>query len=230
MEEIKNDFINNVSHEFKTPISSISVCSEVLMNDDFSKDSERLKQYAQIIQHENNKLKNLIESALISSIYSSGNVGLNRKEINVHDLLHSIIENFKLQVEQRGGKISQFFNALKDEIYADEIHITNIFVKIMDNALKYSKQNPEIIVSTVNKNEYIIVSIQDHGVGIDKKNMKHIFKQFYRVSSGDKHDVKGYGLGLSYVKQFVELHGGHVYLTSQLNKGTTFFIELPYKH
>lgn len=225
--EIKNDFINNMTHELKTPISTIALSCEVLTSDDILDDKERLRNYAQIIKKENLQLQNLVESVLAASVYDKKTILLQKREVDVHKVLQTLADRFEVKLKNKNGKIIYVLNAEKHIIYGDEMHITNIFMNIVDNALKYTIENPLITISTSNKNSHIIVSVKDNGIGMDKKYLNLIYDKFYRITSGNIHNTKGFGLGLSYVKRFVNLHHGSIYAKSELNKGSEFIVEFP---
>lgn len=227
LSEIKNDFINNMTHELKTPISTISLASQMLKDNSIPAAVKNLDQISLIIENESKRLGFHVEKVLQMAIIDKGGLELKQKNLNVHDLLNHILINTKLKVKNRNGKLSYKLNASKTKIYADELHISNVFGNLLDNAIKYSKNAPEIEVSTKNRNGHIIISIKDNGIGIKRENQKKIFEQFYRVPTGNVHDVKGFGLGLSYVRKIVVQHKGIIKLTSEAGKGSQFDIYLP---
>lgn len=229
LSEMKTDFINNMTHELKTPISTISIAAEMLLKEDIYRSEAKTKKYIGVIMNENNRLKNQVEVVLQSAILDKGDIKLRLKETDVHRLLKKIIENFELQMHESSGAIDVRLDALNFTISADRMHLSNVFSNLIDNAVKYSMSAPQITIKTVSKTNGIIVSVSDKGMGISKENQSLIFKNLYRVHTGNIHDVKGFGIGLFYVKKIVELHGGQISLSSEVNKGSTFEVFLPFK-
>jgi two-component system phosphate regulon sensor histidine kinase PhoR len=228
--DMKNDFINNMTHEFKTPISTISLACEALGDKDIIKSESLYENYINVINEENQRLGNMAERILQSALLEKGQIILKMEEFDVHEIISEAINNILLQVEKKGGKIKTFFNAQSHHLYADKIHFTNVIFNLLDNANKYTLGIPEINISTENSYSGILISVKDNGPGISKANQKKIFEKLYRIPSGNIHNVKGFGLGLSYVKTIVEQHGGKITLESELNKGTNFIIYLPLNH
>ncbi len=222
LSEIKNDFVNNMTHEFKTPISTIALASNVLMRDDIIQQPEKLKHYATIIQEENKRLKSQVESVLQVSQIESQKLQLNLTTVDVHALLEKVIKNFEPRLAEIDGHITLSLHAARHFILADEVHLTNIFYNLLDNAIKYCDKVPDIQVSTLNKHKGIEISVKDNGKGISRDAHKMIFQKFFRVPSGNLHDVKGFGLGLFYVKNMMKLHKGKIALHSVPNTGSTF--------
>jgi two-component system phosphate regulon sensor histidine kinase PhoR len=227
LSEIKNDFISNMTHEFKTPISTISLACEVLNDKTVDKSPERLIKYVKMIGDENKRLSLLVENILQTAILDKGKFNLKIQSINIHNLIEHTITNIKLQVENKEGEISTELNATSFIINADRVHITNILFNLIDNALKYTQGKPNIVIRTKNDNEGIFISVKDNGIGISKENQKRIFDTMYRVPTGNIHNVKGFGLGLSYVKAVVEKHNGSINVTSELGNGSTFTLYIP---
>ncbi|MBN2172890.1 MAG: HAMP domain-containing histidine kinase [Bacteroidales bacterium] len=227
LSEIKTDFVNNMTHEFKTPISTISVSSEILTKDSVLKEPDKIKKYAKIIYDENNRLKNQVERVLQIAILDKDDYKLMIKELNVHELINECIENFRVQVTEKGGSLITHLNATRFNINADWDHLTNIIISLLDNANKYSPEKPEIDVFTVNENGKLNIYVDDKGIGISRENQKDIFKKFHRLQAGDIHDVKGFGIGLFYVKTMVEKMGGNIDLKSELNNGSRFILSFP---
>jgi two-component system phosphate regulon sensor histidine kinase PhoR len=227
--DIKNDFISNMTHEFKTPISTIALAGEMLSDTSVSKTPEKLERFTKMIRDENKRLGVLVESILQTAVLDKGDFKLQRTEFDLHEVIQSALEKIHLQVDQKSGKLTANLSAKKSEVFADKVHITNIVFNLLDNALKYSKEIPDITISTENISEGILLSVQDSGIGISKENAKKVFDQFYRVSTGNVHNIKGFGLGLSYVKAIVLKHGGQISVESELNKGSTFKIYLPFQ-
>lgn len=226
---IKNDFISNMTHEFKTPISTISLASEMLSDQSISQTPDKQNRYLKMIRDENKRLSVLVESILQTSILDKGEFKLKLTELDIHDIINTAINNTHLLISQRGGVINTSLMAQKFKIQGDKVHLTNIVFNLIDNAIKYTQGVPEITVKTENIEESIRISVKDNGIGISKENQRKIFDKFYRVPTGNVHNVKGFGLGLSYVLAVVEKHGGLVDVQSELGKGSTFIITLPFK-
>lgn len=224
---IKNDFINNMTHEFKTPISTISLASEMLGDDSISQTPEKRQRYLKMIRDENKRLSVLVESILQTSILDKGEFKLKLSEVDVHDIINTAINNTHLLITQRQGVVNTSLKAQKFKLQADKVHLTNIIFNLIDNAIKYSKETPEITISTYNTAEGIMIQVKDNGIGISKENQRKIFDKFYRVPTGNVHNVKGFGLGLSYVLAVVLKHKGTISVYSELGKGSTFNVHLP---
>jgi len=227
LSDIKNDFINNMTHELKTPISTVSLASEMLGDSTIEKSKDQINHYTRIIREENQRLGLLVENILQTAVLDKGEFKLRPQEVDVHEIIDRAISNIRLQVEKREGEIHLEKNAKENILYADRIHLTNIIYNLVDNALKYSEQKPAIKITTENTNGGIQISVSDNGIGISKENQKKIFETFYRVPTGNIHNVKGFGLGLSYVKTAVEKHGGTINVESEITKGSTFKIFIP---
>lgn len=230
LSEMKTDFVNNMTHEFKTPISTISLASEMLLNRNVYESPSKTKKYAHVILDENIRLQNQVERVLQIAILDKGEARLKPKEIDLHKLISRNITNFNLIVSKRRGKLNYRPEADNTNIIADKVHLTNIISNLMDNANKFSPEKPNITVSTKNVDHGIQVSVEDRGIGISKENQKQIFKKLYRVPTGNLHDTKGFGLGLYYVKTIIEAHGGHIELDSELGKGSRFTFFLPFRN
>jgi two-component system phosphate regulon sensor histidine kinase PhoR len=227
LSEIKNDFISNMTHEFKTPISTISLACDVLNDKSISKTEEKTAKYLRMINDENKRLSSLVENILQTAILDKGQLVLSFQKVNIHSIIEETINNIRLQVESKEGEITKELNAFFYEIYADKIHITNIIFNLIDNALKYTVSVPQIKIITYNNDSGIFIAVKDNGIGISKENQQKVFEAMYRVPTGNVHNVKGFGLGLSYVKAIVEKHGGNISVESELNKGSTFTVYLP---
>ncbi|MDZ7716367.1 MAG: HAMP domain-containing sensor histidine kinase [Balneolaceae bacterium] len=227
LSEMKNDFINNMTHEFKTPIFSISLASKTLRNSEEIQKSQKLKKYLNLISDENDRLKSQVDKVLQMALLGSQDADLEKEQVDLHKLIKKAASNFDLQLSERGGAINLHLNAEKHIVYADKTHVSNIINNLLDNAMKYTKEEPEITISTTDKNGGISFSINDNGIGMDAETKKHLFDKFYRAQTGNIHEQKGFGLGLSYVKNIVEAHEGWIKLKSKLNKGSTFTIFLP---
>lgn len=216
------DFINNMTHEFKTPISTISLTSETLSNPRILNDPGKLQQYGQIIRDESQRMRQQVEKILQMAALEEGDLELNLARVDVHDLIREAVEKFALKVQQRQGKIETDLTAVESIIHADAVHLSNIIHNLLDNALKYTKDSPEIRIRTENDGSSLKIMIQDNGIGISPADQKQVFEKYFRVPTGNVHDVKGFGLGLSYVKLIVEAHGGEVGVKSELGKGSMF--------
>lgn len=224
---IKNDFINNMTHEFKTPIATISLAAQMLKDGAVQQTPETIGHIAGIIRDESKRLTFQVEKVLQTALFTETRMKLKLKNVNLNEIIESLLTKFSLRVEDKGGQLFGHLDAERDEIVADEVHITNVFSNLLDNAIKYCVKAPDISVYTRNKGDEIIISVIDNGIGIAAKEQKLIFERFYRVSTGNLHDVKGFGLGLSYVKKIIEAHSGRIEVESALDKGSRFDIILP---
>jgi len=221
LSEIKNDFINNMTHELKTPISTISLSSELLMRLE-SDDFEKVNKYAGIIFKENKRLEQQVERVLNVAKLDKDQVTLDKELFNFHELLQEVKDNFQLHQLNKGGQINLELEATNYQIQADPVHITNVIYNLLDNAVKYCDEKPIIIIKTSNDRNVLKIEIIDNGIGIKKENHRDIFKKFYRVPTGNIHNVKGFGLGLYYVKLIMDAHQGKIEVKSALGKGTAF--------
>jgi len=227
LSEVITDFINNMTHELKTPIATISLSSEMIMRLD-TDDLEKAKKYAGIIFKENKRLETQVERVLNISTLDTENTTLNKKSLDFHELLVEVKDTFDFNQLANGGKILIENNASVFTIQADPIHITNVVYNLLDNAVKYCTTKPFISITTKNERNYLVIEIKDNGIGIRKEDLKMIFDKFYRVSTGNIHDIKGFGLGLFYVKLIINEHNGSIDVKSKLGEGSTFTIKLPY--
>lgn len=228
LSEIQKDFINNMTHEFKTPISTISVSTEVLINPKIIDNPERLHSYATIIQTEINRLKTQVDRVLQIATLDDEQIALKKEAFDVHAVIHQIKDSLLPEVEQLNGTFALDIKAAKSTIKADKLHITNVLYNLFDNAIKYCGSSPpDITISTINKDDQLIIEIHDKGIGIAKSDQHKIFGKFYRVPKGDLHDVKGFGLGLYYVTLMLKAHNGTISLFSSQNNGSTFTVRLP---
>ena len=227
--EIKNDFINNMTHELKTPISTVSLACEALADPELGNIESVKNRYIGIINAENKRLGLLVEEVLQSAVLDKGDFKLKREELDMHVVINDVIDKFSIQVKERSGEIKPRLEASKSLVEADRNHLTNVIYNLLDNAVKYSKDSPVIEITTKNDANFITIGVKDSGIGISPENLKKVFDKLYRVPTGNVHNVKGFGLGLSYVKIICERHGGRVYVDSELGEGSTFYIELPLK-
>ena len=227
--EIKNDFINNMTHELKTPIASISLAAQMMNDESVAKSEQMTKHLSSVITDESKRLRFLVEKVLQMSMFDKKSVVFKKKELDLNEMVEQIAQTFTLRVEHTGGKIYTEIEAIDSAIFVDEVHFQNAITNLMDNAVKYRKQEEplDIYIRTWNDEQKLYLSIRDTGQGIKKENLKKIFDKFYRVHTGNKHDVKGFGLGLAYVKKVIDLHQGEIKAESEVGKGTKFTISLP---
>ena len=228
LSEIKSDFINNMTHEFKTPIATISLAVDSINNPKVIKEKKNILYYTRIIKEENQRMNSQVENVLQMSLIDKKDMELNKQMTDIHELIIKAIKNINLQIEQRKGKIEVFLEAENFHFLLDKIHFTNVLFNLLDNANKYSTISPTIIVRTKNNNNGIIISVEDNGIGMSKETQNKIFDKFYRVSTGNIHNVKGFGLGLSYVKAIVNACKGNITVKSEQGKGSKFEIFLPF--
>ena len=225
--EIRNDFINNMTHELKTPITTISLASQMLSDKTIPEGEKNAESLSEIISDESTKLKYLIDRVLQMAIFERESIKFNMNNLNIHELIDKAATHFELQIKNDQGKIYKNFEAVNATVNADETHFSNVISNLIDNAIKYSHEKPDIIISTCNIKAGIEIIVSDKGIGMSKEELKRIFEKFYRVPSGNTHNVKGFGLGLSYVHKVVEEHHGTIKVESSPNKGTTFKIIIP---
>lgn len=227
--EIKNDFINNMTHELKTPIASISLAAQMLNDNSVGKSPAMLSHLGGVINDESKRLRFLVEKVLQMSMFDRKKAVFKKKELDLNEMVENIANSFTLRVEHTGGKIYTEIEAIDSAIYVDEMHFQNVIFNLLDNAVKYRKQDMplDIYMKTWNDDLHLYLSIRDTGMGIKKENLKKIFEKFYRVHTGNLHDAKGFGLGLAYVKKIIDLHKGTIHVESEFGKGTKFTITLP---
>lgn len=225
--DIKTDFINNMTHEFKTPIATISLASASMYNHKILHSKEKILYFASKIQDANKRMNTLIENVLQIALLDKNELVINKKTVNIHELLIHIIENMNIQVEKRNGCITTKFQAESTGITVDEMHFSNVIYNLLDNAIKYSVDAPEITIGTENKNHRLKISVTDKGMGMSKDVQKKIFDKFYRATTGNIHNIKGFGLGLSYVKAIVDAHSGTIEVQSEKGKGSVFTLYIP---
>jgi two-component system, OmpR family, phosphate regulon sensor histidine kinase PhoR len=231
LSEIKNDFINNMTHEFKTPLATISLAVDALRNEKVVSDKEKMTYFSTIIKEENKRMNRQVETILKAALMDKQEVQLLLRPLHAHQVIKDVVENFTLQLEEKNGKAEVLLNAENDFIDADEVHFSNLIINLIDNAIKYSKEDqpPIIKITTQSTPKSIVIVIEDNGIGMNKETAKRVFEKFYRAHTGNIHNVKGFGLGLSYVKTMVEAHGGEIKVDSVLGKGSTFTMEFPLK-
>lgn len=228
--EIKNDFINNMTHELKTPISTISLACQALSDPDIKTREGIVDNYINVIADENKRLAMVVENVLRTAVMDKGELKLKIVDIDVNQVVDQVLHNMKIQLEQRGGQFITDLKAMHTLVQADKIHLTNVVFNLVDNALKYTEKIPLIKVGTRNESDGVVVYVEDNGIGISKENQKKIFDKLYRVPTGNIHNVKGFGLGLSYVKAIIDKHNGWIKVKSELNKGSRFEILIPHKY
>jgi two-component system, OmpR family, phosphate regulon sensor histidine kinase PhoR len=227
LSEIKSDFINNMTHEFKTPLATISLAVDALRNEKVVHNREKTEYFTDIIKQENKRMNKQVEAILQAALLDKQEVELKLVPLHAHDLIKSALSNIELQIEEKQGRLEVALNALQDNIMGDEVHFTNLINNLLDNAVKYAKDDLHIIISTQNSGNQIRIRIEDNGIGMSKETLNRIFEKFYRAHTGNIHNVKGFGLGLSYVKTMVDAHHGTIKAESTLGKGSVFIISIP---
>ena len=227
LSEIQKDFVNNMTHEFKTPVSTILVTSRLLNKPEVQEQPPAIERYANLIQQEALRLKTQVERILQVAVWDQRKMKYKMEEVDMHECLDQAISSLEQLVKEKGGKIEKKFEAANSIVDGDRMHLTNVMFNLLDNAIKYNTQLPLIRVTTQNANHHLSISIADNGIGISSKNLRRIFDRFFRVSTGDVHDVKGFGLGLYYVRHVVKDHKGKIKVDSEEGKGTTITINLP---
>ncbi|WP_293893195.1 HAMP domain-containing sensor histidine kinase [Flavobacterium sp.] len=225
--EIKTDFINNMTHEFKTPIATINLALDAIRNPKVIDDKEKVLRYLEMIKDENKRMHAQVENVLRISKLEKKELDINKESNNIHEIIEDAIEHVNLIMEDRNGTITTHFDATRTSVLLNDVHFTNVIVNILDNAIKYSPNEPVIGIQTENVKDFIIIKIKDQGSGMSKTAQKRIFEKFYREHTGDLHNVKGHGLGLSYVKRIVEDHNSEIFVESEKGKGSTFVIKVP---
>ena len=225
--EMKNDFIGNMTHELKTPISTIALSSEVLSDPDIAKEPERLQRYARIIHSENERLRQQVERVLQLATLDNGGSDMHMEAVDIHELLKETANSFSVLLHERSGTSSLDLQATEHVVKGDRIHLGNILFNLVDNAVKYSKGIPVVHLSTRNEHGNLVIAVADEGIGMRKEDLRNIFERFFRIHTGNIHDVKGFGLGLHYVAQMVRAHGGKIHVDSTFGKGSTFTLVFP---
>ncbi len=229
LSEMKNDFINNMTHELKTPIATISLASEALLDRDEVNSLVTLERFGKVIYEENQRLKKHVERILNTALLDKSDFQIHSEQINLHEMVKMVIQQNDLRLQSKDAVVVTQLNATQPIILGDEMHLTNVVYNIIDNAIKYSKSKLHLQIGSRNAKGGVVLSFTDDGIGMSPSQQKKAFEKFYRVSTGDLHDVKGFGLGLSYVKRIVETHGGYIALSSTIDKGSTFEIYLPFE-
>jgi two-component system, OmpR family, phosphate regulon sensor histidine kinase PhoR len=224
---MKSDFVNNMTHELKTPISTISLASQMLKDKSIPIEDKNIDRISDIVSEEARRLSNQVEKVLQMAKFDQGELKLKFREVHLHELIESVVSNFMLQVESKEGILIPSLHADNDLIYADPAHMSNVISNLVDNAIKYTIRTPEIFIETRSKENQINMIFRDNGIGISSSNQRRIFDKFYRIPTGNIHNVKGFGLGLSYVKKIVEEHQGTIKIDSELEVGSVFTICLP---
>lgn len=224
--EVKNDLINNITHEFKTPLSTISLAAEALSDPGFSQNASLLKKYTGMITSENRRLTSMVESLLNAAAFESGEYKLSLEILSAHSLIKKVLKENHDFLQSKEAEIDIHFNAEKDKVKVDEFHLSNVFKNLIENGVKYNEHKPSIAIFTENRNGSILLSIKDNGIGISKEHQTKIFDTFYRVPTGNIHNVKGNGVGLSYVNKMVHAHNGEISVKSKLGEGSIFTIKL----
>ncbi|MBO9617621.1 MAG: HAMP domain-containing histidine kinase [Niabella sp.] len=227
--EIKNDFINNMTHEFKTPIATISLAVDALKNEKVLSDKTKMSYFSGIIKEENQRMNKQVEAILKASQFEKQEVELDKEPLHVHEVIQLIADKFLLQLQEKSGRAELNLHASNDLIKADEVHFTNLVNNLVDNAVKYSKDNVPVLLKIASQNAggKLVLRFEDNGIGMSKETQKRVFEKFYRAHTGNLHNVKGFGLGLNYVKSVTQSHGGTVKIESTLGKGSTFILEFP---
>ena len=225
--EIKTDFINNMTHEFKTPIATINLALDAIKNPKIINDKEKILRYTKMIREENKRMHAQVENVLRISKLEKNQVDISKEVVDIHDILEDAVTHVELIVKNQNGYIKHHFKALQTEILGSELHLTNVITNILDNAIKYTVVEPKIDIYTENIGKSVLIKIKDNGIGMNKNVQKHVFEKFYREQRGNIHNVKGHGLGLSYVKKIIENHQGVITVESEKGKGSTFIVKLP---
>ncbi|CAL2101838.1 Histidine kinase [Tenacibaculum sp. 190130A14a] len=225
--EIKTDFINNMTHEFKTPIATINLALDAIKNPKIIKDEEKVKRYVQMIRDENKRMHGQVENVLRISKLEKNQIDISKDAVDMHDIIEEAIEHIQLIVDNKKGSVNMHFKAISTEVLGNQFHLTNVVVNMLENAIKYSEKPPKIDVYSENTNKFFIFKIKDEGIGMSKNAQKYVFDKFYREHKGNIHNVKGHGLGLAYVKEIITNHQGSVFVDSEKGKGSTFTIKIP---
>ncbi|MBA4167522.1 MAG: HAMP domain-containing histidine kinase [Chitinophagaceae bacterium] len=227
LSEIKNDFINNMTHEFKTPLATISLAVDAMRNNKVIEDRTRMDYFSGIIKEENKRMNKHVETILQAALMDKQDIQLSKEPLHVHEIITDTVSNYTLQLQEIEGRIEVKLNAINDLINGDEVHFKNLISNLIDNAVKYSKDKLVLKISSNNTGKNIMLRFEDNGIGMSKETVKRIFEKFYRAHTGNLHNVKGFGLGLSYVKTIIDALGGRIRVESALGKGSSFTLEVP---
>jgi two-component system phosphate regulon sensor histidine kinase PhoR len=227
LSEIKSDFINNMTHEFKTPLATISLAVDALNNEKVLKDEQKLHYFRGIIKEENKRMNRHVETILQAAALEKQELTLNKKKCSGHNIVQNAIANYQLVLQEKQGTITQQLNARQDTIFVDEQHFTNLLNNLIDNAIKYSRDTPQITITTHSTARFFCIKVDDNGIGMSRESLKRVFEKFYRAHTGNLHNVKGFGLGMSYVKTIIDAHKGRIKPESTLGKGSSFLVEVP---
>jgi two-component system, OmpR family, phosphate regulon sensor histidine kinase PhoR len=225
--EIKSDFINNMTHELKTPLATISLAIDAIGNEKVMDNKDKIRYFSGIIKEENKRMNKQVESILQSSLLEKNEIALNLQTIDAHQVINHTVENLQLQLDNKNAKVALRLDALNPVVRVDDVHFSNVIYNLLDNAIKYSKQDLEVIISTYNSRRSLFIVVSDNGIGMSRDTISRIFEKFYRAHTGNVHNVKGFGLGLSYVKAIIEAHKGKIKVESALGKGSKFTLEFP---
>ena len=229
LSQLKSDFINNLTHELKTPIFTIGVSSKMLLESNPIQSSEKLKRYTDLISHENQRLKNQVDKVLQIAVLDSGHLALDLQMVDIHIIIKKVVRSFHIPILEKQGKYTLNLNARNFRFMADEVHLSNVLYNLVENAYKYCEKPPEIEIQTSSDKDKLFIKVKDNGIGMSREELKSIFDSFYRAPNKDIHNVKGFGLGLSYVKSIVHLHNGKIKVESEKGLGSTFTVFLPLK-
>ncbi|WPV67479.1 MULTISPECIES: sensor histidine kinase KdpD [unclassified Chitinophaga] len=225
--EIKSDFINNMTHELKTPLATISLAIDAIGNEKVMDNKEKIRYFSGIIKEENKRMNKQVESILQSALLEKNEIGLKLQPTDVHEVITHTVENIQLQLASKNGHVELRLDAINPIIQADDVHFSNVIFNLLDNAIKYSKENLEVIISTYSTRKSLVITVSDNGIGMSRDTISRIFEKFYRAHTGNVHNVKGFGLGLSYVKAIMDAHKGKIKVESAVGKGSKFTLEFP---
>jgi two-component system phosphate regulon sensor histidine kinase PhoR len=225
--EIKSDFINNMTHELKTPLATISLAIDAIGNEKVMDNREKIRYFSGIIKEENKRMNKQVESILQSALLEKNEISLNLQVTDVHEVITHTVENLQLQLAAKQGQVELRLDAINPIIMADDVHFSNVIFNLLDNAIKYSKEHLEVVISTYSTRKSLVITIADNGIGMSRDTISRIFEKFYRAHTGNVHNVKGFGLGLSYVKAIVDAHKGKIKVESAVGKGSKFTMEFP---
>lgn len=227
LSEIKSDFINNMTHEFKTPLATISLAVDAIRNEKVQSDPEKIKYFSGIVKEENIRMNKHVETILQAALMEKQELKLNLEKLHLHDIVQQALDNHQLQLRDKQGEVQLNLNASRDLVEVDDVHFTNLVSNLIDNAIKYSKDQLLIRITTHSTSKQVVLRVEDNGIGMNKETLKRIFEKFYRAHTGNLHNVKGFGLGMSYVRTVIDAHKGRIKVDSVLGKGSTFIVEMP---